>query len=77
VVLSLGDLTYRTPTVRKSLNPTWPHATATYHLVVHDLRLQSLRLTVMDCDFGIGSDDPLGYAEVGLGGLRPDETEDR
>ncbi len=75
MLLSLGDHTHRTPTVCKSLNPTWTHAT--YHLVVHNLRLQSLRLTVMDSDFGIGSDDPLGYAEVGLGGLRPDETEDR
>ena len=75
VILSIGGDTHRTPTVRKSLNPTWHQAT--YHLVVHNLKLQSLRLTVMDSDFGIGSDDPLGYADVGLSSLRPDRVEER
>ena len=45
--------------VKKNLNPVW-----TKHNVlsvpVYDLKTQVLRVTVMDCDFGIGSDDPLG-----------------
>ena len=31
---------------------------------MHDLHVQCLRVTVVDSDWGLGRDDPLGHCEV-------------
>jgi hypothetical protein len=54
----------RRPIPIQNLNPVWGGAAGAFIVAVHDLHVQCLRVTVVDSDWGLGRDDPLGHCEV-------------
>lgn len=58
----------RTNTVRKNLSPIWEHTFEPFNVPLEDMDMEEaqLRIRILDDDFGIGDDDPMGSIDIFL-----------
>lgn len=58
----------RTATVRKNLSPVWEHTFEPFNVPMEDMDMEEaqLRIRILDDDFGIGDDDPMGSIDIFL-----------
>lgn len=58
----------RSPTRRKTLSPVWEHEFEPFNYPLSDLNMEEaqLRVRIVDDDFGLGEDDPMGGIDIYL-----------